>query len=1162
MKNPFASWFPLLGRACVLTFFVTVALVGPLRAETTTGSIIGTVYDEAGNPLSGARITAIKEDDGTTRTGITGADGSYRIPLLPPGRYTIRATTVGRQDALIRGFRVPLNEKATVVPPLVLQPATAPTVAVVTNGTTVANLVAVEDPTRRGNFTDEQIRALPLGGTRSFDRLALLLPGVAPPPETIGANGPGVGPGVGTAGEFSANGNRARANNFTVDGSDNNDQDIGVRRRGFTVAVPQPLESVTEIQVATLLPDAEAGRNTGAQVNVVSKGGGNDVHGEAYGFLTDSALNARDFFDYSGPLSGALFEGVENPEEQPFTRYQVGAAAGGPIVRNRWHLFGAVERLKINANRELHFVTPTRAERNRDLRLANSESSRFFGFDVLFPEFYPEPNNPGGPYGANTVTQFLETSGEGWLATAKTDYQFAPWSRPTTLSVRYDFTDDETLIPSVDDAVKASLLSRTRTHNVAAVVNTQVGEHDSNQIRLSFGRTSLGFDEVPGSRLVFESPFGLSGPVGRILYTPYSPLGVDPFTFPQGRANNTVQLADTYHVTRGDHGVKFGVDIRRVQLNSFLDRNYRGQLTFSSGILNDSTGQPQIVTGATFAAFGIPSDFLQALAVEPNSSLALRFWETNLFVHDSWRAHPQVTLTLGLRYEANTVPDDASQRLDAALEIARTAAFPGDPTSPADAQFFATLDAQRSVLGERERIYEPDRNNFAPRVGAAWDVGGRGRYTLRAGYGLYYDPILGTVVSQSRNVFPSFIPINFVGVQRFLGSFEFNPALYEVAGTTLVDPGGNTFNLPVGDIAATLGGLFLLDSYALGFTLPERNLRTPYVHHYGVTAEAALFDRYVASAAYVGTSGRQLIRFRTPNGGPFTVSRYSQLADAVFPLAFLGAGRPEPLLGSYTVIESSASSNYNSLQASLARRYDAGLTFQLSYTWAHAIDDVSDVFEVAGAPLVAQDEVGSGVMGPSPDGGLQFDRSGLRLERGDASFDVRHRFTASWIYDLPWGGESLWAGGWQLSGIATLQTGQPYTVNSSFDANFDGNLTDRLDTTRGLTFFDEGRVRIVRDPSLPFTAFLAPLDPINPQNGSVGRNTFRAQGIASVDLGLAKRFLFGDDGALTVRGEAFNAFNRTHFGIPVRILESPGFGSSVRTTVPARVVQFSARYTF
>ena len=685
----------------------------------------------------------------------------------------------------------------------------------------------------------------------------------------------------------------------------------------------------------------------------------------------------------------------------------------------------------------------------------------------------------------NTFTQQLATSASGWLATFKTDYQTRIFGAPTTLSARYNFTDDRARIPAVDAAINASLASRTRTQNVAFVVSSEIGEASDNEVRVSFGRTRLEFDPVTGSPLIFSSPFGTTGPVGRITYTPYSPLGVDPSTFPQGRANNTYQIADTFLATLGRHAVKFGGDVRRVQLNSFLDRNYRAQVGFSSGLVTGLDNSVDILGGATFAGLGIPSGLQQALAIVPDSSLGLRLTEVNLFANDTYRVRRDVTFTFGLRYELNTVPKDATGALENELQIASTASFPGNANDPASAEFFDVLRAEQSVLGQRSEIYQPDHNNFAPRVGLAWDIGGRGRYALRAGYGVFYDPILGNVVSQSRNVFPSFIPVDFVGVRRFTGSLSANPA--ELLGLPLVVPGTNQLNIPVDDVARTLGGLFLLDTFELGFTLPDNGFRTPYVQQYGITLEASFFDTYAASIAYVGDSGRKLIRFRLPNGGPSIASGYNGVVDFTLPL-FSQNSRPNPQLGSYSFIESSANSSYNALQATLSRRLDHGVAFLLSYAWSHAIDDVSDVFDTTGASIYGEDELGRS--------------GGLALERASAAYDARHRFTASWTYDLPFGGASAWLGGFQTSGIVTLQSGQPYTVVTSFDRNLDGVLTDRLDTTAGLIVSESGRTRITRDPSLPFTAFLAPIDIANitPATGAIGRNTFRAQGIAAVDL--------------------------------------------------------------
>src|SRR5205823_2050722 len=179
-----------------------------------------------------------------------------------------------------------------------------------TNGSTQIipgdlSLIDLTDATNKSNYDSNLLRSLPLGGIRSFDAFAFLAPGVLPPPATTGSTaGPGLGPGVGTSGQFAVNGRRARSNNFTIDGSDNNDQDIGVRRQGFVALVPQSIESVNEFQISTQLWDAELGRNIGSQANAVSLSGGNDVHATFYGFLTNDRLNARNFFDLTGGAAG------------------------------------------------------------------------------------------------------------------------------------------------------------------------------------------------------------------------------------------------------------------------------------------------------------------------------------------------------------------------------------------------------------------------------------------------------------------------------------------------------------------------------------------------------------------------------------------------------------------------------------------------------------------------------------------------------------------------------------------------------------------------------------------------------------------------------------------------------------------------------------------
>ncbi|MGH9936170.1 MAG: hypothetical protein ACREAM_07990, partial [Blastocatellia bacterium] len=400
----------------------------------------------------------------------------------------------------------------------------------------------------------------PLTAIRSFDDLALLAAGVAPPPQVRGVAGPGIGAGIGTAGQFSVNGLRARSNNFTVDGSDNNDEDVGVRRQGFVALVPQSVESIKEIQIVTHLWDAEHGRSFGSQVNAVSKSGTNFFHGQLYDFFNHSALNARNFFDYSAKNAPAnnltalairrFVNGqpvdtrvlpvridsqdvvLPNPSEgkDRFQRNQGGVALGFPIIRNKTFFFGSFERQDIKARQETHFAVPTVAQRGflgfgatgfgatdrtgaTQLFAATSSAG-----DSIF-SLYPFANNPVGPYGENTFTQVLPADARGTIYSLKLDHNFRLFGPEVThaFTARYNFTDDERQVPAVGGAIFSGVAPSVRTQNLSLFLNSQLSPTMANQLRASYGRTRLTFDELRDSYLkksqfAPNEPFLLNAP--------------------------------------------------------------------------------------------------------------------------------------------------------------------------------------------------------------------------------------------------------------------------------------------------------------------------------------------------------------------------------------------------------------------------------------------------------------------------------------------------------------------------------------------------------------------------------------------------------------------------------------------------------------------------
>lgn len=1316
-----------LSRAlCIFTMLLLALQTLQLSAarskaqDTVTGAFEGTVINnQTSVPIAGASVQFINQLSGVPIAKRSDSQGRFYQGLLPPGTYTIRVSAQGFQTREIELRLLATRANAVVPVPVRLDAETATATATPTptpTGTpgptatpaaaqataenySILSDINTTDARRGGAFTDEEVSTLPLGGrtlVRSFDELALLLPGVAAPPQSIGnGTGPGVGAGVGTSGQFSVNGLRSRANNFTVDGSDNNDEDIGVRRQGFFSLVPQPIESIQEFQVISLLAPAQFGRNIGAQVNAVSKSGGNETHGAIFGLFNSSQLNAPNAFDSTGGDTTVALQGVtpaglarnvfvngtqrfvtnDAGEEDSFTLGQGGLVIGGPLMPNKLFYFISVEGQVLNGTKESNFAVPTVEERGvfnsgatgltnnpfTNTPIVGGEFPTTVSGDAIF-SFFPFPNNPGGVYGRNTFTQALPASAQGKVASGKLDYTFNLGERRQDFTARYNFTDDWRDIPVTGGGLFSRLRPRVRTQNFSTFLNSELSGANSttplfNQLRLSYGRTRLRFDEgrdqdfllpvrtqfsnaedaqfllntrfltnntLPNSANINFGSFGPGlfttgetetscltvrfildppnppipvcgnrlGPIGQINIAGYSPVGVDVFNFPQSRVNNTYQVADTVSWRRGSHNFAFGTDIRRTELISDLPRNARPLVTFNgaprvvftdfgpggrptsfqfANSTNVPNGTPRVIRPVDFAAAGAASGFFQSLVLPGRDShLNLRYYQLNFFAQDEWRIRPNFSLSLGLRYEYNTPPRDTERR----IEDTFSASLP------------TLVSGLSDFIDGRSQIFDSDRNNFAPRVGFAYspDWFGPDRTTvIRAGYGLYYDQILGAVVSQSRNVFPTFTTVNFGGgcCNIFgLGPDEgfniFNPLLSGIGQgqnfIPLIEPGTlNTINssISLNNLLGTVFAFFPSDGTGrpFGATLPTRTLETPMAHQYAVTFEQQLSRNSVLSVAYVGTSGRNLLRFTTPNLGP----NYLTLADLFIPDgSFFGggtfsgitvdpgslnasggtftSGRPNNRIGPISQFEATAESRYDALQVQLRGRFTTRMQYQVAYTFSKVEDDVSDVFDLAGAPALPQN---SNPNSPGYLGG----------ERALANFDARHRFSYNFIYELPSyqdnGLMHFLFGGLQIASTGKFHTGQPFTVNSIFDVNLDGNLTDRLNNTNGIQVTGDRSQPLLLTTGNTFS-MLAPFG----TDGAIERNTFRAGNVLELDLSFVKRFDITESQNLTFRMDIFNFIDRENFGIPVRYLEAPGFGRATDTVTPGRRIQFALKYTF
>jgi hypothetical protein len=1269
-----------------------------------TGGFFGYVRDAVTRePIEGAVVRFTKLSNQVETSARTNASGLFNKANLTSGDYAVTVTKEGyrqidlptqklfatRSNSFQPIADVLLEKEGVTASPTPL-PAGQPPIAIATPTTTPPsgapapqNGGGVEpsnlslNPRRDQTFDEETIRALPLGGTtltRSFDELALLAPGVVPPPQSLGnGTGPGVGPGVGTSGQFSVNGLRSRANNFTVDGSDNNDEDIGVRRQGFFALVPQPIESVDEFTIITALAPAQFGRNLGAQVNALSKSGANDFRGTIFGFFNSSKLNARNSFDNasgnistvlrarqslaSANLTDVLINGQPLTlfntagEKDSLTLFQGGAAIGGPLYRNKLFFFASGEGQLLNGVQERHYAVPTVEQRglfgtgatglqqcqgsfidsNGICRSINGQPVNFArgfptssGGDAIF-SLFPFANDPNGIYGRNTYTQALSVDARGRILSGRVDYNFALFGgKPQTLTIRYNYTDDKRDLPDVGGAIFSSIRPLTRTDNLSTFLTGAITDNTSNVFRFSYGRTRLRFEELrdatgfllpvsstsildPAERRfllnarLFENftippdnctPIGCNVPA-RVLYTQvpnsdtassslgligqlnvagYSPVGVDVFNFPQERKNDTFQIADSLNWQVGSHSVTFGTDVRRAILDSNLPRNARPLVTFNGAVtVNTVTQAINYTSPLDLAAAGAATGFFQTL-VQPgrDARIKLGYYQLSFFTQDEWRVAPNLTLSYGLRYEYNTIPKEADNKIESTFTDSRLNLIPGF----------------RQFIADRTQIYKPDRNNFAPRFGFATSL--TDKTVIRGGGGVYYDQVIGAVVSQSRNVFPTFTTVNFGGglptclnaaqmqvpcsspqaVTSFLIFDLFNPFNSFLGNNRVVQSGRlNTFSSNV-DLAAFINAnravfpsLRGAIGSPFGATLPQNELDTPYAYQYFAGIEQELSRGIFLSAAYVGTSGRKLLRFNTPNLGSNYIPviaqlDLSQLQPRVIgftldptqnPNASLTAGRPVNGVGPISQFETTGRSQYHSLQLQMRGRILRALQYQLSYTLSKTEDDASDVFDLAGSSALPQNST---------------TKAG---EYAPSNFDIRHRFTYSFIYDLPRFDTyndvfRLLFGGWQIAGTGKYNTGQPFTVNTTFDVNFDGNLTDRLNNTRYIQETgDRGqplRLTIINPAQLQ--EMLAPIG----SDGVISRNSFRAGSILELDMSFNKRFFVTERQNLLFRVDLFNFINRANYGIPVRFLEAPGFGRAVETVTPGRRIQFALKYVF
>jgi hypothetical protein len=1052
----------------------------PLLAQNYRGTIRGRVTDQQEAVIANAQVKATQLETNETRAAVSNVSGDFALTLLRPGTYQLVVENKGFHRFATEVI-VAVSQDVRLDVTLQVSAATDPPMLIREYG-----LLKQSSSAHGAVIDNPQVTGLPLDG-RNFLELSLLVPGASPSAQ-------------GSAGSvrgdfaFSINGTREEANNFLLDGVYNVDPKLN----GF--GVKPPVDAIREFEVASSTHDASFGRSAGAQVNVVLKSGTNNLHGTAYEFLRNKALDARNFF------------APRNEPAPQYQRNQFGFSLGGPISKDKTFFFSDYEGTRLREGITRVTNVPTLAERNGDF----SQS--------LLPKPVIPPGQPGAgfPFPGNQLpAPFIHPVGKNIAALyplPNRNTPFANFVSSPTARDRYDLFDmriDHQFSTASQFTARYSFNDRALFEPFAGPLFAQVPGYGNNvprrgqnlmlgethvfssrfinDARLAYSRTASSVNHENQGRSINQQvgmpelsrnprDHGLSF----ITLTGYSPIG-DEYNNPQFSATNVFQLLDTATYSRGQHLFKFGADIRKAQQNAFRDVQSRGFLTFSAFRLDDNGRPIPAITGNALADLLLGAPIFTGGARLDNPQ-ALRTESYNFFVNDGWRIRPRLTLSLGLRYEYNSPAVDARDRANL-YDVATRALTPV------------------GTNGVPRAGYTADKNNFAPRLGIAWTL--NENTVVRAGYGVYYDQM----------------PLAY-GEGLYFSAPYFNLNLYfPLPQLPLLVNNPFPANFPVA-----------LPQSANAF---QHDLRTAYLQHFNFGVQRQLGASRLLEVAYVGSKGTKLIAARDinqPRPGP------------KLPNPLITYLRPDPRFEDITFQESSANSHYHSLQARLQQRLDFGLSLLSSYTWSKSIDNASGLFTSAGDPNFPQDSLN------------------LRAERGRSNFDIRHRFSLSYAYDLPLGkgAEGLAKGllaGWQTYGVISLQTGRPFTVallsdidnsntgrsNLGFGANDRPNLIGqtRLDNPTPERWFNTAAFQFAR----PFSF------------GNAGRNVLDGDGYQNVNFSLVKNTSLRESLNLQLRAEFFNLFNHPNFDLPDNFLGSPSFGS-VRSAQSPRRVQFGVKLLF
>ncbi|MBS1824414.1 MAG: TonB-dependent receptor [Acidobacteria bacterium] len=1085
-----------------------------LHAQFVRGTLLGTVSDESGAVIAGASVTLKNTDTNETKSATTDESGGYTFPALLPGSYSIEVKQSGFKLRSLTGIRLEVNQTARVDVKLSVGEVSE-RIEVTANA-----LLLKTDTSDIGHVvTNKQIVELPLNG-RDYLQLARLIPGVVPSRAGATAGQKGVARSVNSVGA------RDTSVSFLLDGVDTNDVSFQ------TPSVTPSIDAIEEFKVLQNAYSAEFGRGA-TQVLTALKSGSNQFKGALFEFNRNDKLASRSFFQLTNPAA--------------LKQNQFGGTFGGPVFKDKTFFFVNYEGQRIRTGGTGFGFVPTAQQLQGDfsatadpriydpatLDAATRVRQQFPGNRIPSSRFSPrgqkvvplfQAPNFSGRVGQNYTREVGQVNDNN-QGNARVDHRF---SGKDSIFVRYSVLDSFRtrygtipLTGTLDDirgqngafnwvhTVSPTVLNEFRLgFNRNKYLTPPEGSVGENPSRDLFGFTNTTTDPVTSYGL---PNFGFTGG--------FSGLGPGS-QFPQNAITQTWQLVNNLTWIRGSHTLKSGVDFRRTRLTQLVANNDRGSFSFTGQFTNN----PAASAGTGSAIADLLLGYPLTAAAAAGDQLGHNYNELySVYFQDDWKVNTRLTLNLGLRYEyitpwreklnRFTILDFDDPRGRLLLAGTSNAFVPGQ----------GIVSAGRDIP---ERIFSPDKNNFAPRIGLAYRP--FSRTVIRSGVGFFYDVQEGNEAQFLRNNAPLF----------FVQNYQSDPLTPTLRLDTLFPSGGN---LPSGAIQP--------------FTLST--FRTPYVAQWNFNIERELAGNLLFEVGYVGSKGTHLLR-RTN----FQQWEGILVQDPARPLPLAQRVRfpnfsPTVLIGS----ENGGSSTYHGLITKVERRLGNGLSFLTSYTWSKAIDDSHSSSNFTGSPSNAQC------------------RCDLRGNKGPSAFDITHRVVVSYGYELPFGkgkpflnsggAANKFVGGWQLNGITYAQSGPTAQINTQGDnanigtgagssnnqrPNLVAGQFDGIDT--GASIKQRGI-----DPGTYFFNRSAYAMPPLFRLGNLGKNTIRGPGAMGSDFSLFKNTAITERINTQFRAEFFNILNQNNFGLPGLLLATPTFGV-INGSSGGRVVQFGLKLIF